>query len=44
VRFIAVGKLGERLIAVAFTPRQNATRVVSMRPAGRRERSRYDET
>ena len=43
-RFIAVGALDGRLVAVAFTPRGNVTRVVSMRPASRRERVRHDKT
>jgi uncharacterized DUF497 family protein len=41
-RFIAVGGLNGRLVAVAFTPRGDVTRIVSMRPASRRERERYD--
>ena len=41
-RFIAVGGLDGRLVAVAFTPRGNTTRIVSMRPASRRERVRHD--
>jgi len=41
-RFIAVGWLDRQLVAVAFTPRGSTTRVVSMRPASRRERARND--
>ena len=41
-RFIAVGGLDGRLVAVAFTPRNGITRIVSMRPASRRERVRHD--
>ena len=43
-RFIAVGALDGALAAVAFTPRGGITRIVSMRPASRRERARYDKT
>ncbi len=40
-RFIAVGLLGDRLLAIAFTLRGTAVRVVSFRPASRKERVRY---
>ena len=43
-RFIAVGALDGALVAVAFTPRGGITRIVSMRPASRRERARHDKT
>jgi uncharacterized DUF497 family protein len=43
-RFIAVGALDGALVAVAFTPRGDITRIVSMRPASRRERARHDES
>lgn len=43
-RFIAVGALDGALVAVAFTPRAGITRIVSMRPASRRERVRHDKT
>lgn len=40
-RFIAVGKTEGRVLAVAFTLRGNVLRIVSFRPASRRERRRY---
>ena len=40
-RFIAVGQFGGDVLAVALTFRGNAVRVVSFRPASRRERRSY---
>ena len=40
-RFIAVGALGDDVLAVAFTLRGNTVRVVSFRPASRKERRNY---
>ena len=36
-RFIAIGYLGERLYVLVFTPRLEATRVIGLRKANRRE-------
>ena len=40
-RFIGVGHMDGVAVAVAFTLRGAAVRVVSFRPASRRERARY---
>ena len=40
-RFIAVGKINGRVVALAFTVRDDAVRILSFRPASRKERARY---
>jgi uncharacterized DUF497 family protein len=40
-RYIAVGTSGESVLAVAFTFRGDVVRVVSFRPASRKERRTY---
>ena len=40
-RFIAVGHLDGLAVAAAFTVRGAVVRIVSFRPASRRERARY---
>lgn len=40
-RYRALGFIGTRLHAVAYTPRANGMHVISLRKANRREKSRY---
>nr|VFK12379.1 MAG: hypothetical protein BECKLPF1236B_GA0070989_103413 [Candidatus Kentron sp. LPFa] len=40
-RYITVGKLGERIVIVVWTPRDSAHRIISMRKANEREQTRY---
>lgn len=40
-RWAALGLVGDRLYHVVFTERGNSTRIISLRLASRRERSRY---
>jgi uncharacterized DUF497 family protein len=42
-RWFTLGKIEERLFAVAYTPRATVIRVISARKANERERRRYDE-
>lgn len=43
-REISIGQLSAKaIIVVVHTDRQGVTRLISARPAGRRERKRYDE-
>lgn len=43
-RFLAMGmSKSERLLIVAYTERESATRVISARPATKRERLKYEE-
>ena len=42
-RFIALGQLAGRVVAIAYTLRGDTTRIISMRKASRRERRRYEE-
>jgi uncharacterized DUF497 family protein len=44
VRFIAYGRIGERLHAMWFTRRGAIVRVIGIRKANPRERKRYDRT
>jgi uncharacterized DUF497 family protein len=44
VRFIAYGRIGERLHAMWFTRRGPIVRVIGIRKANPRERKRYDPT
>ena len=41
MRWAALGLVGSRLYHVVFTERGDRTRIISLRPASRRERSRY---
>jgi len=43
-RFVAVGEVDERAIAVVFTWRQANRRIISARKASRDERKRYYDT
>ena len=40
-RFIALGTLAGEVVAIAFTLRGDIRRIVSFRPASRKERGRY---
>jgi len=40
-RFITVGLLGDRIVVIVWTPRNDARRIISMRYANDREISRY---
>lgn len=40
-RFIALGPIHGRLYALVFTPREDATRIISFRKANRREQAAY---
>jgi len=42
-RFRALGYIGDRLYAIAFTPRQGGIRVISLRKANTREEKGYAE-
>lgn len=42
-RWFTLGKIEERLFAVAYTPRGTVIRMISARKANERERRRYDE-
>jgi uncharacterized DUF497 family protein len=42
-RWLAIGMIGKRLHALAFTIRGNRIRVISLRAASRKERRLYDE-
>ena len=43
VRYRAVGRLNDAVAVVVFTLRHEAVRVISLRPANRKERLRYEE-
>ncbi|HEY7231382.1 MAG TPA: BrnT family toxin [Pseudolabrys sp.] len=43
-RWLALGMIGERLHSLVFTIRVTRIRVISLRKAGRKERSLYEET
>ncbi len=40
-RFIMIGLLDERMVILAWTPRGEACRIISMRKANEREKERY---
>ena len=40
-RSVAVGLIGNRLYYVVYTERHNNTRIISLRPASRKERDEY---
>ena len=39
-RFLTIGTLGNRMVVIAWTPRGDARRIISMRKANDRERTR----
>jgi uncharacterized DUF497 family protein len=43
-RFMKVGRVGWRLLAVVYTERGDTTRLISARKASKRERQRYDQS
>jgi len=43
LRYRAIGPLGGEIVAVVFTLRKDALRVISLRHASRKERQRYNE-
>jgi uncharacterized DUF497 family protein len=40
-RFVTVGLLSGRMVVLAWTPRGNARRIISMRKANEREQERF---
>jgi uncharacterized DUF497 family protein len=42
-RINSVGDLGDRMVVVCWTPRRNDRRIISMRYANEREKTRYQE-
>jgi hypothetical protein len=42
-RFLTVGTLAQRMVIVAHTLRDDATRIISMRKANARERARHQK-
>ena len=42
-RYVSVGRVGRALLVVAHTERDGRTRLISARPASRRERKAFDE-
>ena len=42
-RFITLGRLEGRMVVVAYTPRGERTRIISMRKGNRREEKAYQE-
>ncbi|MYD35591.1 MAG: BrnT family toxin [Dehalococcoidia bacterium] len=40
-RWAAIGLIGNRLYFVVYTPREGRRRIISLRSAGRQERTRY---
>lgn len=42
-REVAIGRIGERCIAVVFVRREQALRLISARAARRKERSTYEQ-
>ena len=40
-RYKALGELDGVVVCIAFTPRENSVRIISMRPANRKEREAY---
>jgi uncharacterized DUF497 family protein len=40
-RFITIGRLGGRMVVVAWTPRGRGYRIISMRKANEREQAAY---
>ncbi len=44
LRIIAIGEIDEEIYAVVYTPRGEVRRIISARPASRRERDAYRQT
>lgn len=42
IRWITVGLSGDQLVAVVWTPRDGARRIISMRKCNAREREKYE--
>lgn len=42
-RFIAIGRVGRRTVTMVFTRTGDGIRIISLRPAHRKERAKYDE-
>lgn len=42
-RFITIGFLHDRMVVIAWTPRGDIRRVISMRKANEREKSKYSD-
>lgn len=42
-RFVTLGQLKGRLVVIAYTPRGENTRIISMRKANSREKKHYEE-
>ncbi len=40
-RFVTIGRLAGRMVVLAWTPRRDTTRIISMRKANDREKKRY---
>ncbi|HLL31910.1 MAG TPA: BrnT family toxin [Allosphingosinicella sp.] len=40
-RYVTYGRLGDRLVAIVWTPRDDVRHVISMRKANEREQRRY---
>ena len=43
-RYISVGRVGGALLVIVHTERDGRTRLISARPASRKERKAFDET
>ena len=42
IRYITIGLLADRMVLLAWTPRDDARRIISMRKANARERALYE--
>ncbi len=42
-RVIAIGKVDEEVYVIVYTPREQVRRIISARPASRRERDAYNK-
>lgn len=42
-RFITIGFMNERMVVMAWTPRAQAKRIISMRKANEREQARFNQ-
>jgi uncharacterized protein len=40
-RFVTIGEVGELILVVVWTPRENMRRIISARPASRQEREKF---
>jgi len=43
-RFVTVGQVDGKVLAIVWTPRSNLRRIISARPASRSERDRFNAT